>query len=225
MKKFDEELAELHRQLNEMALLANAMVQLTTSAVKDRRLKIQEELREKETSLDRMQMDIDHEAVRMLTVFGPVATALRDLLVVTHVTSQLERMGDQCLNVSDAIAMMSADPQTHPMPAKLQQMAELVCRIVDNALDAYFRKDAEKAKTTRTQDDLVDALNDQVMKELFTDDVLREVLAGARDIADAVAQVLIGRHLERIADQATNICKEVVFLVEGEDVRHRKLSS
>ncbi|MDH3717496.1 MAG: hypothetical protein OES79_05185, partial [Planctomycetota bacterium] len=81
------------------------------------------------------------------------------------------------------------------------------------------------AQATRTQDDLVDALNDQVMKELFTDDVLREVLAGARDIADAVAQVLIGRHLERIADQATNICKEVVFLVEGEDVRHQKMNS
>ena len=225
MKKFDDELNALHQQLSEMALLAKSMVQLTTSAVKDRRKDVQEELQQKETDLDRMQMDVDQEAVRMLTVFGPVATALRDLLVITHVTAQLERMGDQCLNVCEAIEMMSSDPQAQPMPQKLQQMADLVCRIVDDALDAYFRKDAEKAQATRTQDDLVDALNDQVMKELFTDDVLREVLAGARDIADAVAQVLIGRHLERIADQATNICKEVVFLVEGEDVRHPKVNS
>ncbi|NIP87322.1 MAG: phosphate signaling complex protein PhoU [Planctomycetales bacterium] len=225
MKRFDEELHALHQQLDQMAALAKSMVQLITSMVKDRQQKVQQELRQKETELDRMQMEIDREAVRMLTVFGPVATALRDLLVITHVTSQLERMGDQCLNVCEALEMMPADPQAQPIRPKLKQMADLVYRIVDDALDAYFRKDPAKAKATRTQDDLVDALNDQVMKELFTDDVLREVLAGAQDISAAVAQVLIGRHLERIGDQATNICKEVVFLVEGEDVRHRKAVS
>jgi phosphate transport system protein len=92
--------------------------------------------------------------------------------------------------------------------------------MVDDAIDAYFSKNVEKAVATRARDDMVDALNDQVMKELLTDEVLREVLAGATDIGEAVAQILIARYLERIADQATNICKEVVYMVKGSDVRH-----
>jgi phosphate transport system protein len=101
----------------------------------------------------------------------------------------------------------------------------LVCEIVDDALDAYFSKNQEKAVRTRRRDDLVDALNDQVMKELLTDEVLRDVLSGATDIGNAVAQILISRYLERIADQAKNICKEVVYMVKGDDVRHIRPSS
>ena len=68
-----------------------------------------------------------------------------------------------------------------------------------------------------------DALNDQIAKELLTDEVLRQVLSGAENIADAVAQILLARQLERIADQATNICKEVIYMVRGDDVRHKRL--
>ena len=150
----------------------------------------------------------------------PVAGQLRYLLVCTHVTSQLERIGDQALNICEALDMMTSDPATHPTLPKLQQMADLVSEMVRDALNAYFDKDAEKAEQTRTHDDAVDALNDQIVRELFTDEVLREVLAGAQDIADAVAQILISRNMERIADQATNICKEVVYMVRGDDVRH-----
>jgi phosphate transport system protein len=72
---------------------------------------------------------------------------------------------------------------------------------------------------------MVDALNDQIIKELLTDDVLRNVLAGVENIADAIAQVLLARHLERMADQATNICKEVIYMVRGDYVRHLRIRS
>jgi phosphate transport system protein len=221
MKKFEDELDTLHAKLSQMAALTQSMVKLTTDVVQDRTKDVGDELEASEKRLDQMQISIDHEAVRLLTVYGPVAKSLRDLLVVTHVTAQLERMGDQCLNVLEAVQLMSSDPLKHRVRPVVQKLAVLVGELVNDALDSYFRKDAEKARATRTRDDMADALNDQIMKEIFTDDVLREVLEGARDIADAVAQVLIGRHLERIADQATNICKEVVYLVEGQDVRHR----
>jgi len=93
---------------------------------------------------------------------------------------------------------------------------------VDDALDAYFSRNAEKAAAVRVRDDLVDAMNDQVMADLLTDEVLREVLSGAKDIGDAVAQILVARYLERVADQAKNICKEVIYLVRGDDVRHKR---
>ncbi len=222
MKRFDDELAAIQKQLSDMADLARSMVFLSAAAVKDRTRDVQAEIYASEGRLNKMQTEIDHEAIRMLTVYGPVAKDLRFVLVCTHVTSQLERMGDQAVNVVQSLQMMRSDPAARPLLPKVREMADLVCVIVDDALDAYFSQNAEKAVVTRQRDDLVDALNDEVLKELLTDQVLREVLAGATDIADAVAQILIARYLERTADQAKNVCKEVVYVVKGDDVRHRR---
>lgn len=222
MKKFDNELATIQKQLGEMADLARSMVYLTAAAVKDRTRDVQAEVYASEGRLNKMQTHIDHEAIRMLTVYGPVAKDLRFVLVCTHMTSQLERMGDQVVNVVQSLQMMHSEPATHPLLPNLERMADLVCEMVDDALDAYFSQNSEKAVITRQRDDVVDAMNDQVMKELLTDDVLRQILSGASDIADAVAQILIARYLERIADQATNVCKEVIYMVKGDDVRHKR---
>jgi phosphate transport system protein len=222
MKKFDNELAAIQKELSEMADLARSMVYLTAAAVKDRTRDVLTEIYACEGRLNKMQTQIDHEAIRMLTVYGPVAKDLRFVLVSTHMTSQLERMGDQVVNVIQSLQMMRSDPATHPLLPNLEKMADLVCEMVDDALDAYFSQNSEKAVITRQRDDVVDAMNDQVMKELLTDDVLRQVLSGATDIADAVAQILIARYLERIADQATNVCKEVIYMVKGDDVRHKR---
>ena len=99
MKKFDNELAAVQKELSEMADLARSMVYLTAAAVKDRARDVQAEIYASETRLNKMQTDIDHEAIRMLTVYGPVAKDLRYVLVCTHMTSQLERIGDQAVNV------------------------------------------------------------------------------------------------------------------------------
>jgi phosphate transport system protein len=222
MKKFDNELAAIQKQLSEMADLARSMVYLTAAAVKDRTRDAQPEVYASEGRLNKMQTQIDHEAIRILTVYGPVAKDLRFVLVCTHMTSQLERMGDQVVNVIQSLQMMRSDGATHALLPNLQKMADVVCEMVDDALDAYFSQNIEKAVVTRQRDDVVDAMNDQVMKELLTDEVLREVLSGASDIADAVAQILIARYLERIADQATNVCKEVIYMVKGDDVRHKR---
>ncbi len=222
MRRFDNELAAIQKQLSDMADLARSMVYLSAAAIKDRNRDVQGEVYAAEARLNRMQTEIDHEAIRMLTVYGPVAKDLRFILVCTHMTSQLERIGDQVVNVIQSLQMMRSDPAAHPLLPNLQKMAEQVCEMLDDALDAYFSQNAEKAVVTRQHDDLVDALNDQVLKELLTDQVLQEVLAGATDIADAVAQILIARYLERIGDQAKNICKEVIYMVKGDDVRHRR---
>jgi len=222
MKKFDNELEAIQKQLSDMADLARSMVYLSAAAVKDRARDVQAEIYASEARLNKMQTDIDHEAIRMLTVYGPVAKDLRYVLVCTHMTSQLERIGDQAVNVIQSLQMMRSDQAAYALRPKLQKMADQVCQMVDDALDAYFSQNAEKAVLTRQRDDLVDALYDQVLKELLTDQVLREVLAGATDIADAVAQILIARYLERIADQAKNVCKEVIYMLKGDDVRHRR---
>jgi len=222
MKKFDNELADLLRRLSDMGDLAKSMVTLIAEAIKDRTKDVHEQLSALESRVNQLQTDIDHDAIRMLTVYGPVAADLRRVLVCTHITSQLERMGDQAVNICQAMQLMRSDPATHPMLPNLRKMADLVCEVVDDALDAYFSRNAEKAAAVRVRDDLVDAMNDQVMADLLTDEVLREVLSGAKDIGDAVAQILVARYLERVADQAKNICKEVIYLVRGDDVRHKR---
>ncbi len=222
MKKFDNELMAVLRDLSEMANLAREMVALMVEAIKDRTRDRLPEVYEAEGRLNRMQTQIDRQAIRMLTVYGPVAKDLRFVLVCTHVTAQLERMGDQVVNIVQSLKMMRSPPASHPVLPDVTKMADMVLEIVDEAADAFFSKNLDKAIATRERDDLIDAMNDQVINELLTDEVLRQVLSGATGIADAVAQILIARYLERIADQATNICKEVIYMVKGDDVRHKR---
>ncbi len=219
MKKFDNELDDLQDRMAKMATLALSMVELATAAVRDRTKNVRAEVNAAEAQLDQMQTEIDHEAVRMLTVYSPVATQLRYILVVTHITAQLERIGDQVINVCEALDLMQTEVD-HRVQTDLQKMAGLVCSMVADAASAYFQRDAEKADTTRSHDDVIDAMHAQITKKLLSDEVLHGVLKGTQDVADALAQILIARHLERIADQAVNICKEVVYLVSGDDVRH-----
>lgn len=219
MKKFESELANLQDRMAKMAGLTQAMVELGMSAVQDRTKDVRKEVDEFEAKLDQMQIEIDHDAVRLLTVYSPVATQLRYVLVVTHITAQLERIGDQVVNVCESLALMQSDVD-HRVEADLHRMSDLVGTMVTDAFASYFERDAEKAEITRSHDDAIDALHAQIMKKLLSDELLRGVLEGTQEIADALAQILIARHLERIADQAVNICKEVVYLVSGDDVRH-----
>lgn len=220
MKKFENDLDDLQSRLSEMADLARSMVVLTANAVKDRTLDVCADISKSETKLNQMQTDIDGEAIRMLTIYGPVASDLRYLLVVTHVTAQLERMGDQAVNICQSLRLMKPPPAEPPSAANVKKMADLACEMVDDALDAFFSRNEEKAVATRRRDDVVDAMNDQVTKELLTDQTLGEVSREGTSIADVVAQILTARSLERIADQAKNVSKQVVYLVKAEDVRH-----
>ncbi len=219
MKRFDNDLADLQQRVAKMAALAQGMVELVAAAVRDRSRDVRQQLDEHEATLDQMQTDIDHEAVRILTVYSPVATQLRYVLGVTHITAQLERIGDQVINVCEALDLMQSETDRQ-VQADLQKMAGLVNTMVSDATSCYFDRDERKAEVTRGHDDAIDALHAQITKKLLSDEVLHNVLKGTQDVADALAQILIARHLERIADQAVNICKEVVFLVRGDDVRH-----
>jgi len=222
MKKFDHDLEALQDRVAEMAGLTQSMVALATAGVLDRTKNVRDQVEAKEAQLNDMQTSIDHEAIRMLTVYSPVATQLRYVLVVTHITAQLERIGDQVVNVCEALDLMQSSVD-HEVLSDLKKMSELVGQMIQDAFASYFEKDAAKAETTRSHDDVIDALNASIIKRLLSDEVLHGVLKGTQDIADALAQILLARHLERIADQAVNICKEVVYLVRGDDVRHAHL--
>ena len=154
-------------------------------------------------------------------MYSPVAGDLRCVLTVSHVNTQLERIGDQAVNLCEYLQLTASKARGTPLP-KLREMARLVCNMMHNATAAYFEHDPDKAKATLAHDDLVDAMKDQITQELLSDEVAREVITGSKDIAEAMGQILIARSLERIADHATNICEEVFYMVRGDDIRHRR---
>ena len=135
MRRFDQELSELHHQLIEMGTLAESMVSTVLKALDDVTLNIEEPLHASEDMLDEMQNTIDKEVVRILTVYSPVATDLRYVLTVSHVTSSLERIGDQTTNVLSLLQLMMARSTTKPEP-RIIQMGQAVLEMLHGAIGA-----------------------------------------------------------------------------------------
>jgi phosphate transport system protein len=218
MKKFDKDLAALRNRVVEMGKWVQSMVEMAIAAMSDLDA-VYKKVLEAEDQVDQFQLQIDHEAVRLLTVYSPVAADLRFVLSVSHVNNALERIGDQavglCHTIDFAGKHLSAGGEALP---KLRQMGEIVQGMIRDAILAFVGEDAVLAQKTLDRDDAVDAINDQIMRETLGGGGTGG--AGARDVAGALAQILLARSLERFGDQATNICEEIIYMVQGADVRH-----
>ena len=221
MKKLQSELDELRRRVIDMGNLTESMVNRAVAAISggstDEAIRTVIAAEEK---LDQMQLDIDKEAIRLLTVYSPVAGDLRFVLSVSRINTELERIGDHAINMCENLQLMAFRTDATLMP-EIQKMAKIVCQMFRDSLNAFVQNDNRKAQSTIAHDDLVDALNDQILEELLSDEVVRQAITGPTDMAGALGQLLVARSLERIADQSTNISEEVVYMVKGDDIRHR----
>ena len=192
--RLEQELGRLRRRVIEMGAIAEEMVA-------------------REEALDRLQVGIDAEAIRLITIYAPAAMDLRFLLMVARITSELERIGDQAVNNCEYVEWLRADP---PIRVDLVGMSRLVREMVHGALEAFHHDDTHRARRVLQADDEVDAQNGSICQEL-----LRRYVTDADGIACSMGLVLAARSLERIADHATNISEEVIYLVPAEDVRHQ----
>jgi len=172
---------------------------------------IQDEVMVKEGRLDQMQLELDKEAVSIITMFNPVAHNLRFLLTATRVTSELERIGDQAVNIC-TYARISRP--TDSSLAKTKEMGRLVMQMIENAVDSFENENAESALETIVMDDDVDQ---------YDRDFTHTLLNDPTPLADRTTALLIAQALERMGDQATNICEDVIYAVNGKDVRHSPL--
>jgi phosphate transport system protein len=215
MKKFELELDNLKNRLLEMGQVAERMVARASEALVQRDRKIVADVLAGEERLDRFQVEIDGEAVRLITVYTPTAKDLRFLLMVVRINTEIERIGDQAVNNCEYVEMFLSNPPARPLH-DLSRMTDIACEMVHGALAAFAAEDVHMARRVVALDDQVDALN----RQTFTD-----LLAESADDPDMVKRsmslILLARSLERIADHAENICEEVVFLVKGEDIRHQ----
>jgi phosphate transport system protein len=215
MKKFEQELDNLKQQVKEMGDLAEQMVEWASAAMLERDRTLIRQVLTSEPRMDRFQIDIDREAIRLITVYSPIAKDLRFLLMVVRINTELERIGDQALNNCEYVEQLLSTPPPQPL-LDLSKMAELTQTMVRDAMHAFLDEDIDRAEGVLKMDDEVDALNAQTYRDLLTDEVVN-----SETINQAMILILLARSLERIADHATNICEEVIYLVKAEDIRHQ----
>ena len=215
MVKFEQELAALKRRISEMGALAESMVEASSNALINAERAAIEQIRSSEPRLDRFQIEIDREAIRLITVYSPVAKDLRFLLMMLRINSELERIGDQAVDNCKYVEIMPLNPPPTPL-RELSQMSVMTLRMVQEALQAFADEDIDKAQAVIRLDDQVDTMNAETFRHLLEAKATEPAI-----VTRGIGLILAAQSLERIADHATNICEEVFYLVEGEDIRHR----
>jgi phosphate transport system protein len=214
LRHFVEELNELQRRLLEMAGLAEAAVHLSVLALVDCNPVLAEEVLRNETLINRMEIEIDDFAVGLLARQQPMAIDLRLVTAAIKINSDLERVGDLAVNIAERALSLIAQPPVKPL-IDIPQLARLTESMVRKSLDAFVKRDSQLAHEVLVSDDAVDDLRDGVYDEL-----IRFMESDPTTISRSLDLIFVARNLERIADHATNIAEDVVFLVEGVDVRH-----
>lgn len=213
-RHFDKSLDQLNRKIIEMGTIAETMIGRAVQALSDRQVEMTDEVFALENRINHMQIELDEDALRLLATQQPVAADLRFLVAAMKINGELERIGDQAVNVCESTRLLLQQPPLKPLVI-LPMMAETAQKMVRESLNAFVTRDTELAKSVILEDDRVDNFKDQIFRELLT-----YMMSEPSTIPRAMSLVLISRNLERIGDQATNIAEEVIYMVEGKDVRH-----
>jgi phosphate transport system protein len=213
-RPFDEELKMLKEKLLDMASRAEEQIALAIRALKNRDEKLACQVLEREEAINLLDIEIDEMAMRLLALRQPMATDLRFITSAMKIGSDLERIGDLAVNIVERTMDLLKHPQLKPL-IDIPRMAEMAQEMVRDALNAFINGDDKLAKDVCERDDRVDKLNDQVFRELLT-----YMMQDSGTIARAVDLILVGRHLERIADHATNIGEDVIYMTKGRTIKH-----
>jgi phosphate transport system protein len=214
-KHLERDLENLQQGLLTLAASVEEAIHKAIRALQERDSALAADVIDGDNQIDTEENHIEEECLKMLALHQPVAVDLRRITAAMKINGELERMGDLAEDIAErALHLASLSPIT--VPAKLQRMTDLTTSMVHQSLDAFINLDVRLARTVCRLDDEVDRYNTEIIQEL---------IAKMRTAPDAVEQGLsffsATRHLERIADHATNIAEDVVYLVEGEIIRHR----
>jgi phosphate transport system protein len=214
-RHFDDQIEDLLQRLVLMGSLAESMIHLAVRALMERNEVHAEEVFRKEKEVNELQVEIDDRAVKLTALQQPVGADVRFLFMSSRIATELERIADQAVNVCQNAQVLLAAPPLKPL-VDLPIMAEIAEAMVHDSLDALIRRDTTLAERVLVEEEKVDAFRDQIFRELLT-----YMMSDPGTIPRALALILISRNLERVGDHATNVAEEVIYLVQGRDVRHR----
>ena len=210
----DQDLEQIRSTLLRMGGLVERQIREAMQALIERDGARADAVLRTDDEVDELQKEIDGQCSRMLALQQPMATDLRFLVATMKIATDLERMGDSAVNVAQAVAHLNEEPPLKPY-IDLPRLAQITQEMVRDSLDSFVRKDASAAIDVCKRDDEVDALYKQLFRELVT-----YMIEDPKNITRALHLLLVARNYERIADHATNVGEDVVFYVEGRDIRH-----
>ncbi len=212
--KFHQSLDELKERLLIMAGMAEQAIQRSVEAYRTRDLSICELVFRSEPAINKLEREIDQMALDLLAMEQPMAIDLRFILSVIRINADLERVGDQAVNI--AVRVREMDPFANvDLPVDIPKLASLALAMVRRALQAFIEGDAELAESVLLMDDQVDEMNDSAYVALSS------LIKEQPDLTpQSLNALIIARNLERVGDHATNIAEDIIFWVRGADVRH-----
>lgn len=213
-RQFDQELNALKENLLKMASLAEEAIAKSIKALVERDSTLAQEVIDRDREIDLLEIEINNQCLKLLALKQPMAVDLRFITSAMKIISHLERIADQAVNISQRTLELIKQPLLKPL-IDIPRMAKLAQEMVRTSIDSLVNKNSLLAEKIGQRDNLVDDLNDQIFRELLT-----YMIEDPRTIKRAIELILVSRHLERIADLATNISEEVVFILNGKNIKH-----
>jgi len=213
--KFHRELEDLKERLLKLAMLSEAALDRSLKALMTRDSGLAREVIQGDKAINDLEEDLDTECVRIVALYQPVAIDLRQVMAVDHLIVELERVGDLAVNVAEEVLNLKELPAIE-LHRDLPRMIKLVQSMIRDSLRAFMNQDAVLARQVCKQDDEVDYLDRTVIQDL-----LEHMCLSPEAVPSGQCQINVIRNLERAGDHATNISEQVVYMVEGESVRHR----
>jgi phosphate transport system protein len=211
---FDQELSELKDVILKMGRVVQGLIERSVRALKERDKKLAKSVIKDDVLVDQMELEVDDRSITLIAIRQPKAVDLRTIMTGLRIATDLERIGDLAEDIAERAIELAEQPLLKPL-IDIPRMAALAEQAVAYSLDAFVEHDARKAKAIWEIEKEVDYLRDLVHDELLG--IMSEKPA---TITRAIPLLLVSRHLERIADHATNIAEDVIYMVEGKVVKH-----
>ena len=211
---FQKELQELKQDLLKMAALVEEAISTAVQSLVKRDSDLAKKTFGGEDQINRMEIDIEDTCLKLLALMHPMAADLRFITSAMKIITDLERMGDQAVNIAERAISLNQEPQLKPY-IDIPKIAEIAQSMVKDALDAFVNSDSKLARSVCERDDMVDGLNDQVFRELLT-----FMMSDPQTITRAVHLMIVCRCMERIADHATNLAEDVIFMLDARVIKH-----
>ncbi|MCH7927934.1 MAG: phosphate signaling complex protein PhoU [Candidatus Dadabacteria bacterium] len=219
MIRFEEELNNLNKLMLQMATVAEEMITKSIKSLVDRNIILAEEIIKMDDRVNDMEIEIDNLCIKIQALYHPEAEYLRTVIMILKINNDLERIGDHAVNIAEKVIYLSDKPPVKPL-IDIPRMADKSVEMLKNSLKAFIDKDSELAVEVCKNDDEVDILDKQVMRELIS-----YMVSDPRTIDRALALIFIARDLERVADLATNISEDVYYIVQGKSLKHHAIEN
>ena len=214
LRHFDEELGTLKDKLCKMGGLVEEAIRKSIQSLIQRDSKLAEEIIDQDQRINILEIEIDEFGHELIALKQPTAVDLRFITMVLKINSDLERIGDQAVNIAEKAMALSREAPLHSY-LEIPKMADLAIAMVRDSLDSFVERDAAKAKAICERDDELDSLNDHVYG------VLQEAMKNRTvEVPQAVSLIMVAHNLERIGDLATNVAEDVIYVAKGIDIRH-----